>query len=64
MAARAPRNLNLALKRIDQLENENEALSDALHKISNECAVMLSNKDKAMIEKCKTCKRGLGSVIR
>ena len=58
MATR-PRSLDLCYRLIDRLENENAAISDALHKMSNECAVMLSNKDREMLEKCKACGRGV-----
>ena len=54
-----PKTIELCHKRIAQLEKENEAMSEALHSMNNECAVILSEKDKAFQEKCRTCRRGL-----
>lgn len=41
---------------IVRLENETEAMSSALHSLRNECAKMLSEKDRALFEKCKKCR--------
>jgi len=54
-----PRTKELCWKLIGRLEKENEAISEALHKMNNECAVILSNKDMEMEKKCLTCKRGI-----
>ena len=56
---KTPRNLHDALYRIAKLEEENEAMSDALNKVAEECAIVLSNKDREMEEKCKKCQRGM-----
>lgn len=55
---RGPETYIEALAEIERLQKENEAVSDALHKMSNECSIMLSNKDRAMVDKCRNCKRG------
>lgn len=55
-----PRTLELCHKLIDRLTVENAAMSDALHKMSNDCAVVLANKDRQLEEKCQRCRRGLG----
>lgn len=57
--ATKPRTLNLCWKHIERLEEENEAMSDALHKMKNECAVMLSEKDGERLSMCKKCARGI-----
>ncbi len=44
---------------IVHLKEENAAVSEALHGLRNECAVMLSEKDRALLEKCRMCR---GSV--
>ena len=36
-----------------------EIIEDAYHRLSNECGVMLGNKDKEMFQKCQTCQRGI-----
>lgn len=56
--ATKPRTKELCWKLIERLEKENEAMSEALHTMSDECAVILSNKDKQMHEKCQKCTRG------
>jgi hypothetical protein len=57
--ATKPRTKELCWKVIERLEYENEAMSSALHKMSNEAAVALAEKDKELLEKCRTCKRGI-----
>jgi len=41
---------------IVHLEDENKTVSDALHTMSNECQVMLFEKDRSFIEKCRMCR--------
>ena len=54
-----PRTVSLCHQHIDRLERECEAMSEALHKMSRECAEILSGKDRQMEEKCRMCLRGL-----
>ena len=42
---------------IVHLEDENKTMSDAMHKMVNECQIMLFDKDRAMLEKCAKCGR-------
>lgn len=58
MTLKEPTTLAQAKAQIKHLSTENEAMSDALHKMSNECAVVLSNKDMEMRDKCSKCTRG------
>jgi hypothetical protein len=53
------RNIKMCHQRIAHLEEQNEALSDALNKIDNEYAHALSEKDRLIMNKCKTCTRGI-----
>lgn len=53
-----PRSKEMCWRLIAKLEKEFNDVSDAYHGLSNECAVMLSNKDREMMDKCKRCARG------
>lgn len=52
-----PTSFEFAIKRIKKQEEQLEAISDALHSLSNECAVLLNNKDKDFEDKCMACRR-------
>jgi hypothetical protein len=57
--ATKPRTKELCWKLIEKLENDNDLLSDAVHKISNEAQAALIEKDRQLLNKCKTCQRGI-----
>ena len=52
-----PRTVEFCHKRIIKLEDENETLSDALHKLANEAQVALMEKDRLRADMCKKCRR-------
>jgi hypothetical protein len=54
-----PRTVELCHKLIAKLEGDNEAMSEAYHSLSNDCAVMLTQKDREHFESCQKCRRGL-----
>ena len=43
--------------RIKQIEETNKTISDAYHKLANECMAKLAMKDLEAIERCNKCKQ-------
>jgi len=43
--------------RIKQVEETNQTISEAYHKLANECMTKLAEKDLEAIERCDRCKK-------
>jgi hypothetical protein len=57
--ATKPRTKELCWRLIEKIEAERDLAVNAYHKLSGECEALLLERDRAMLEKCKQCKRGL-----